>query len=216
MLSVILHKHFLLLLIHHLQSLAHQPRTLGIFNIRSNLAKHLRRSKRIQHIILNLKVLPETHAHIFGIGIEFFPLSTLRIISTIRQRQGTREVERIITRLVTNTSLIPIQCKPRQIQFSPLSIRVGSAIRINMLSNLRLIRRVNEQLQYLHIGRMPLKMPPQRLINHILQNKSIVNSIVLSHIRLFIPTRIPTTSDAPIHDVVRHQKERLKPFHLPS
>ncbi len=63
---------------------------------------------------------------------------------------------------------------------------------------------------------MFLKMPPQCLINHILKNQSIINGIVLGHIRLFVPARSSTAGNAGVHDIIGHEKEGLEPLDLPS
>jgi len=60
------------------------------------------------------------------------------------------------------------------------------------------------------------EMPPQCLINHILENQSVINGVVLSNIRFFVPAWRSTAGNTSVHDIIRHEKEGLEPFDLPS
>ena len=63
---------------------------------------------------------------------------------------------------------------------------------------------------------MFFEMPPQSLINHILENQRVINGIVLGDIGLFVPAWCTAAGDTRVHDIIRHEKEGLEPFDLPS
>mmetsp|Transcript_16364 Transcript_16364/g.35363 ORF Transcript_16364/g.35363 Transcript_16364/m.35363 type:complete len:213 (+) Transcript_16364:1850-2488(+) len=205
----------LLFVIHKLQRLAHKPRAFRIFDIRTNLPQHFRRCKRIKDIILNLEIFPEDHTNVLCLFVKCLPLFAIGVVSTVRQCQCTGEVKAVITCLVSDTSLVPIKGKPSQIQRRPLPLRIGCPISINVLPHLSLKRRINKEFQQLHIRWVLLEMPPQRLINHILENQSIINGIVLCNTRTFVPTGRSTAGDTRVHNIIGHQEERLQPLHLP-
>mmetsp|Transcript_13246 Transcript_13246/g.36599 ORF Transcript_13246/g.36599 Transcript_13246/m.36599 type:complete len:224 (+) Transcript_13246:154-825(+) len=87
---------------------------------------------------------------------------------------------------------------------------------VNVLSDLGLMRGIDEELEELHVGRVLLEVASQRLVDEILQKESIVDAVVLRDVRVLVPAGAATSRDAAIHDVVGHEEERLQPLHLPS
>ena len=95
-LAVVLEKDGLLLLVHKLEGLAHEPGTLCIFDVRSNLTQNLGGGERVQDVVLDLEILSQSHGNGVGLGVKV----GIRGVSAVRQGEGAAEVERIVARLV--------------------------------------------------------------------------------------------------------------------
>mmetsp|Transcript_20255 Transcript_20255/g.45067 ORF Transcript_20255/g.45067 Transcript_20255/m.45067 type:complete len:291 (-) Transcript_20255:24-896(-) len=205
------YKDLLLLGACQLQGLANQPRTFGIFNVCSNLPQNFRRGECVKNIILDLEVLTKTHAHSIRLTVEI----GLWRIATIGKGKGAAQVERVVACLVSDTALVAVQGEARKVKRSALSVGIRGAVGVDVLPNLGLEGRVDEELEELNVGGMRLEVATEGLVDEDLKEQSVVDGIVLRHVRVLVPAWGAAASNATIHDIVGDEEEGLKPLDLP-
>ena len=211
-LAVVRHQHLLLLRRYQLEGLAHEPGALGVLDVGADLAQHLGRGEGVEDVVLDLEVFAEAHGDGVGLGVQV----RFGRVAAVGQGQGAADVEGVVARLVPDASLVAVQGEAGQIERGPLAVGVRGAVGVDVLPDLGLEGRVDEQLEELDVrGALP-EVAAEGLVNENLEEERVVDGIVLRHVRVLVPARGAAAGDGPVHDVVGNEEEGLEPLHLPA
>lgn len=85
----------------------------------------------------------------------------------------------------------------------------GSSNQVDELSHLCLISRLVEELEEVNVIALLSEMALDEMVNRRLEHERVVDSDE-PDFRFLVPTRLSSTSEGSIHDIVGNEEERLQ------